>query len=89
VVSFVCFIKPNFALLNLQAYNLLMKAILSEKNLVVILFVMVLITFSLAQEDSKKMEKMYSGTTTVTVSSLVSLYPARAPEQKDILPVKK
>ena len=39
-----------------------MKTILSEKNIVVILFVMVLITFSLAQEDSKKkMTKMYSG----------------------------
>jgi hypothetical protein len=38
-----------------------MKRILSERNLVVVLFVMVLITFSLAQEDSKKMERMYSG----------------------------
>ena len=38
-----------------------MKSILSEKNLVVILFIMVLVTFSLAQEDSKKMTKMYSG----------------------------
>lgn len=38
-----------------------MKAILSEKNLVVILFIMVLITFSLAQEDSKKVEKMFTG----------------------------
>ena len=40
-----------------------MKKILSERNLVVVLFVMVLITFSLAQEDSKKMERMYSGAT--------------------------
>ncbi len=38
-----------------------MKSILSEKNLVVILLIMVLVTFSLAQEDSKKMTKMYSG----------------------------
>lgn len=38
-----------------------MKAILSERNIVVLLFIMVLITFSLAQEDSKKIEKMYSG----------------------------
>jgi hypothetical protein len=39
-----------------------MKTILSERNIVVILFVMVLITFSLAQEDSKKkLTKMYSG----------------------------
>jgi hypothetical protein len=46
-----------------------MKSILSEKNLVVVLFVMVLITFSLAQEDSKKMEKLYSGGTTATAAS--------------------
>jgi len=38
-----------------------MKTILSERNIVVVLFVMVLVTFSLAQEDSKKIEKMYSG----------------------------
>ncbi len=44
-----------------------MRSILSEKNLVVILFVMVLITFSLAQEDSKKMESIYLGTNTGAV----------------------
>ncbi len=49
--------------------NRFMKSILSEKNLVVVLFVMVLITFSLAQEDSKKMEKLYSGGTTATAAS--------------------
>ncbi|HEV7782985.1 MAG TPA: hypothetical protein VGO58_17035 [Chitinophagaceae bacterium] len=49
-----------------------MKAILSERNIVVMLFVMVLITFSLAQEDSKKMEKIYSGATTSTASVLLS-----------------
>jgi hypothetical protein len=39
-----------------------MKRILSEKNIVVVLFVMVLVTFSLAQEDSKKkMTQIYSG----------------------------
>lgn len=38
-----------------------MRSILSEKNLVVILFVLVLITFSIAQEETKKMEKIYSG----------------------------
>lgn len=41
--------------------GLFMKTILSERNIVVVLFVMVLVTFSLAQEDSKKIEKMYSG----------------------------
>ena len=33
---------------------------------------MVLITFSLAQEDSKKMEKMYTGANTTTASSLLT-----------------
>ena len=49
-----------------------MKAILSERNLVIVLFVMVLVTFSLAQEDSKKMEKMFTGSQTVTASSLLA-----------------
>ncbi|MDP4261134.1 MAG: hypothetical protein Q8941_01270 [Bacteroidota bacterium] len=35
------------------------KFILSEKNLVVILFVFVFIIFSFAQEDTKKIEKIY------------------------------
>lgn len=38
-----------------------MRSFLSERNIVVVLFVLVLITFALAQEDSKKMEQMYSG----------------------------
>ena len=49
-----------------------MKALLSERNLVIVLFVMVLITFSLAQEDSKKMEKMFSGSQTATVSNMLA-----------------
>ncbi len=49
-----------------------MKRILSENNIVVILFVMVLITFSLAQEDSKKMEKLYTGATSVTAVRLLT-----------------
>jgi hypothetical protein len=38
-----------------------MKSHLSERNIVIVLFVMVLITFSLAQEDSRKMGKDFSG----------------------------
>ena len=49
-----------------------MRAFLSEKNLVVILFVMVLITFSLAQEDSKKMEQFYLGANSAAVSNLLA-----------------
>jgi hypothetical protein len=36
-----------------------MKRLLTERNLVAILFVMVLITFSFAQNETKKMEQQY------------------------------
>jgi hypothetical protein len=52
-----------------------MKRILSEKNIVVILFVMVLITFSLAQEDSRKMEKMYISTNAVSAAKILVHHP--------------
>jgi len=52
-----------------------MRRFLSEKNIVVMLFVLVLITFSLAQEDSKKMERMYTGANTITASSLLVQLP--------------
>lgn len=49
-----------------------MKSILSERNIVVLLFVMVLVTFSLAQEDSKKkMNQMYSGVAAQPASVLL------------------
>jgi hypothetical protein len=51
-----------------------MKAILSERNIVVVLFVMVLVTFSLAQEDTKKMEKLQIGVNTTTASTLITEY---------------
>lgn len=47
-----------------------MKRILSERNLVVVLFVMVLVIFSLAQEDTKKIEKMYQDANSPVTSSL-------------------
>ena len=49
-----------------------MRAILSERNMVVILFVMVLITFSLAHEDSKKMQPIYTGINSSAISSFAS-----------------
>ena len=57
-----------------------MKAILSERNLVVFLFVMVLITFSLAHEDTKKMETLYNGTPAATTSPI----EIKKPELKEI-----
>lgn len=56
-------------------YQPFMRSILSEKNIVAVLFVMVLITFSLAQEDSRKMEKMYSGINASTASRLLVQQP--------------
>lgn len=52
-----------------------MKPILSEKNIVVVLFVMVLVTFALAQEDTKKMEKGFSAMTTQSASQLLTTNP--------------
>lgn len=69
----------------LHPNNRVMKAILSERNLVIVLFVMVLITFSLAQEDSKKLEKMYTGASTITASNLLT-DPLQAVDK--ITPVK-
>ena len=53
-----------------------MRRILSEKNLVVILFVMVLITFAMAHEDTKKMEKAYTGVNVTASSAIASLRSA-------------
>ncbi len=51
-----------------------MKTFLSEKNLVVALFIMVFFTFSLAQEDSRKMEKAYIGINPASSPKFVSLH---------------
>lgn len=45
-----------------------MRAILSEKNVVIILFVMVFIVFSFAHEDSKKMEKLYFNSSSAIIT---------------------
>jgi hypothetical protein len=38
-----------------------MKRYFSERNIVILLFILVLVTFSLAQEQSRAMEKVYTG----------------------------
>jgi hypothetical protein len=53
-----------------------MKRLFSERSLVVILFVLVVIVFSFAQEDTRKIEEMYfdpasSSITPVTASPKV------------------
>jgi hypothetical protein len=47
-----------------------MRKFLSEKNIAVVLFVMVLVTFALAQEDSKKMERLHNGGAGVTAQQI-------------------
>lgn len=47
-----------------------MRSILSERNIVVVLFVMVLVTFSLAHEDTKKMEQLHQGVNASSASVL-------------------
>jgi hypothetical protein len=67
------------------------KLILSERNLVVVLFVMVLVIFSLAQEDSKKIEKMYlDAYSSSASSSLISTgneLKEKIETDKNIIPV--
>ena len=60
-----------------------MKRILSEKNLVVLLFVMVLITFSLAHEDTKKMGHLYNGANTSAATAVDKL---KKPEIRAVSP---
>jgi hypothetical protein len=61
-----------------------MKRILSERNVVVVLFVLVFITFSLAHEDTKKREHLYQGLIP-TETSFKPLIKAKAPEANNTL----
>ena len=64
-----------------------MKAFLSERNLVMVLFVMVFVIFSLAHEDSKKMEQGYEGVNTYTAAKLafvqkeLKIFPAKSDDR--------
>ncbi|MFN8290880.1 MAG: hypothetical protein U0U70_11520 [Chitinophagaceae bacterium] len=50
-----------------------MKGVFSERNIVVILFLMVVLTFSLAQEDSKKkMTMIYSKVATENTARMLT-----------------
>jgi hypothetical protein len=53
-----------------------MRRILSERNLVVVLFIMAFVVFIFAQNDTKKVEKKYMGHETVVSSPLPSLQTA-------------
>ncbi len=64
-----------------------MRASLSEKKIVIVLFVMVFITFSFAHEDSKKLEQLYSGTVSSATAHLASL--KNNMQDKTNLPLKQ
>jgi hypothetical protein len=63
-----------------------MKPILSERNLVVVLFIMVLITFSMAQEDSRKMETVQVASKPAASKNFLA---EQTPAVKDAQSVKK
>jgi hypothetical protein len=56
----------------------MIKKVFNERNLVVILFIMVLITFSFAQRESKKLDKIYYGFKVKYASPYVSSEPTKA-----------
>ena len=60
-----------------------MRSILSERNLVGVLFVMVLVTFSLAHEDTKKMEQIFQGVQSSTVTVLNEMEGKHIQVQQD------
>ena len=60
---------------------------LSEKKLVVVLFIMVLVTFYFAQADSSKMEKMYLNYPRVTTSLEQTQKPEGEAKAKELKPV--
>ena len=66
-----------------------MRAVLSEKNLVIVLFILVLVAFSFAHEDSKKMEQVFAGAKQSLNSSNAPLtqnkLPGVDPRKKAIL----
>ena len=57
--------------------HLVMRRTLSERNIVIALFIMVLVTFALAQEDTKKMEKGF------TAASVFSSSPILLAQQQE------
>ena len=54
-----------------------MRRLLTEKNIVIVLFVMVFITFSLAEKETKKIEQLYNGGHTS-----IKNFPVIMPEAK-------
>jgi len=58
-----------------------MRRLLTEKNIVIVLFVMVFIIFSLAENETKKIEQLYNGGHTS-----IKNFPEVMPEAKAKIP---
>jgi hypothetical protein len=54
-----------------------MRGLLTEKNIVIVLFVMVFVVFSLAEKETKKIEQLYNGGRTS-----IKNFPLVIPEAK-------
>jgi hypothetical protein len=54
-----------------------MKAILTEKNIVIVLFAIVFISFSFAQEYFRKLEKDYMGTAEISATKSLLISPEK------------
>ena len=54
-----------------------MRGLLTEKNIVIVLFVMVFTVFSLAEKETKKIEHLYNGGRTS-----IKNFPALVPDAK-------
>lgn len=59
-----------------------MRGLLTEKNIVVVLFVMVFVIFSLAEKETKKIEHLYNGGHTS-----IKNFPVVMPQAKAKLPI--
>lgn len=61
-----------------------MRRFITERNLVVVLFVMVIITFSFAERDTKKIEHLYIGVNATTATSPNTLAELKV---KPVIPI--
>lgn len=59
-----------------------MRGLLTEKNIVVVLFFMVFVVFSLAEQETKKIEQLYNGGRTS-----IKNFPVVMPEAKAKTPI--
>ena len=60
-----------------------MKGTILEKGFVIVLFVLVIVTFSFAERDTQKLFEKYNTKSTVETSKKTIEYTAKASEKKD------